>query len=149
MSRRRRPDRRRADRGAAVVELALVFPLVALLVFGIIQYGYQYWALSTSAAAAREAARRLVVGTDPGCTRAEAVAKVGFPHLGDAPPTVELAYGTPPDPTREPQRGDLVTVTVRMQSLDLALLPLPGEGEVVETARNRVENVPIDPLPCG
>lgn len=145
--RRRRPCGR-GETGAAVLELALAFPIVMLLIFGILQYGYQYWSLSTSAAGAREAARRLVVGTDPACTRAEAMDKVSFPHLGDEPPTVEFAYGTPPDPAGRPRRGDLVTVTVRMESLDLQLLPVPGDGEVVETARNRVENVPVDPLPC-
>ncbi len=146
---RRRLRHRRDQRGAAIVEFALVFPLVMMLVFGIIQYGYHYWSLSTAAATAREAARQLVVGTDPVCTRAEAVDKLSFPHVGDAPPTVEIAYGTPPDPTRDPERGDLVTVTVRMTTLDLSFLPLPGaDGEIVEVASNRVENVPIDPLPC-
>lgn len=146
MSRRARP--RRGERGAAVLEMALVFPVVLLLVLGIVQYGFHYWALSTAAATAREAARQLVVGTDHGCVREEAVAKLAATHVGAGDPTVRIAYGLPASETAPPVRGELVTVTVRLQSLDLGLAPVPDDGVVVETATNRVENVPVDALGC-
>lgn len=137
--------RRRTERGATTVEFALVFPLVLLFVFGIIQYGYHFWALETSAAAGREAARRLIVGTDPACTVADAQRKLEAPHLGSSPPVVTYVYD---NPTNTPERGVLVTVTVTIQSLHMGLLPLPDGGRIVETATNRVENVPLDALEC-
>lgn len=144
MTRRRARD----ERGSAVLEFALVFPLVVLSVLGVVQYGYHFWALETGAATAREAARRLVVGTDPVCTVAEAVERLDVPHVLAADPTVVVEYGDPPSASTPPARGLLVTVTVTLRSLDMGLFPVPGDGLVVERAQNRVENVPIDPLAC-
>lgn len=133
------------ERGSTIVEFALVVPVVLLLLMAVVQYSYHFWALETAAATAREAARRLVVGTDPACTVAVAKAHAAAPGVGSADPSVTYAFesGQP-----RGTRGDLVTVTVTFQSLDIGLLPLPGGGMVTETASNRVENVPEDPLPC-
>ena len=137
---------RRDDRGSTVVEFALVMPIVLTLLMAIVQYGYHYWALETAAATAREAARRLVVGTDPACTVDLARDHAAAPGVGSTAPTVTYAFDSG---LARGQRGDLVTVTVSFQSLDIGLLPLPGGGVVTETASNRVENVPEDPLPCA
>lgn len=136
---------RRGDRGSAIVEFALVVPLVLLLLIGVIQYGYHYWAMQTAAATAREAARRLVVGTDPACTVAEARDRAAEPAVGSSVPTVVYEYD---NASNTPVRGALVTVTVTIQSLDVGLVPLPSGGVVTESATNRVENVPTDPLLC-
>ena len=128
-----------------MVEFALVVPLVVLIVVGVIQYGYHYWAMQTAAASAREAARRLVVGTDPTCTVAEAQDRASGPAVGSSVPTVVYAYDNAGNTA---ERGVLVTVTVTLQSLDVGLVPLPSGGLVTQTASNRVENVPIDPLLC-
>lgn len=142
----RRGARRPQQRGSVVVEFALVVPLVLLVLVGVIQYGYQYWAMQTASATAREAARRLVVGTDPVCTLAEAQDRAAGPAVGSQAPTVTYRYD---NAGNVPQRGSLVTVTVTLQSLDIGLVPVPGDGLVTETATNRVENVPIDPLLCS
>lgn len=144
-------DRRggRGQRGAAALEFALVMPIVLLTVLGVVQYGYHFWALETGAATAREAARRLVVGTDPVCTVAEAVARLDQPHVLATDPTVLIEYGDPPSATTAPERGLLVTVTVTLTSLDMGLFPVPDDGVIVERAQNRVENVPIDALDCS
>lgn len=145
---------RRSDRGSVVVEFALVVPLVVLVILAVIQYGYHYWAMQTASATAREAARRLIVGTDPVCTVAEAQARasgpavgstVPRPAVGSTVPSVVYAYD---NSANTAQRGVLVTVTVTIQSLDVGLVPLPADGLVTQTASNRVENVPIDPLLC-
>ena len=52
----------RGERGSAALEFGLVAPVIFLLIFGIIQYGYLFWALQTSAATAREVWRREVMG---------------------------------------------------------------------------------------
>lgn len=145
MRRLQRVARRRAERGAAALEFALVFPIVVLLILAAIQYSYHYWALQTASASAREAARRLIVGTDPTCTVADARTQVQGPTVGTAPPQVTYRYD---NLANQPERGVLVTVTVRFQSLDFGLLPLPNGGVVEQTATNRVENVPYDPLDC-
>lgn len=134
------------ERGSVVVEFALVVPLVLVLIVGVIQYGYHYWAMQTAAAAAREAARRLVVGTDPVCTVVEAQARAAGPAVGSSQPSVVYVYDNPENTA---ERGALVTVTITLQSLDIGLVPLPSGGVVSESATNRVENVPIDPLPCA
>ncbi len=54
--------RRRKEGGAAAVEFALVVPLLATLVLGIIQYGWYFYVANNTSAAAREAARHVVVG---------------------------------------------------------------------------------------
>ncbi|MGH9157333.1 MAG: TadE/TadG family type IV pilus assembly protein [Acidimicrobiales bacterium] len=60
--RRRGCGHRRDQRGAAMVEFALVLPLLVMLVFGIIEFGRGYNAKITVTAAAREGARLLALG---------------------------------------------------------------------------------------
>lgn len=45
------------ERGAAVVEFALIVPVLLLLVFGITQFGRAYYLQTTISGAARESAR--------------------------------------------------------------------------------------------
>lgn len=139
---RRGSARRRDERGAAALEFALVYPLVLLVVLGIVQYGYHYWALSTASAAAREAARQAIVGTDWTCVEAQARDKASVPAVGDAP-VVELSYVGD-----APEVGETLEVTVSFDSLDIGILPLPDGGAVSQTASARVENIPAAPLPC-
>jgi Flp pilus assembly protein TadG len=139
------------ERGAAALEFGLVVPLFLLVVFGIIQYGYHFWSLETAAATAREGARRLVVGSDWGCTRAQAVDFAGGPAVGSTPPDVSRRYHTEGGATQSaPVVGSLVTVTVSFQSLDIGLpfLPLPNGAYVTQTATGRIENVPPRRLAC-
>jgi Flp pilus assembly protein TadG len=66
-SARVRRDARRAttERGAAAVEFALVFPLLILLVFGVVEFGAA-WSQSTDVRhGAREAARLAAVDYNP------------------------------------------------------------------------------------
>jgi Flp pilus assembly protein TadG len=131
--------RLRGERGASAVEFALVAPLLFALLFGILQYGYQYWALETASATAREAARRYVVGTETACTQLEARSHADTAALG--PVTVTVS------PTA-PRVGDVVTVTVSFQSLDMHLFPVPDDGWISQSASARVESVPTTPIAC-
>ena len=54
--------RRTSEDGAAVVEFALVFPIFIVIVMGIIQYGWYFFNAESTNSAAREVARRVVVG---------------------------------------------------------------------------------------
>lgn len=134
--RRERPGR---ERGAVALEFALVATLLFTVLLGILQYGYHYWALETASATAREAARRYAVGTEQACTQAEADKHAGTAALG--PVTLS------PRPSTMAV-GDVITVTVSFQSLDMHLFPLPDGGVVTQSERARVENVPEAPIPC-
>lgn len=59
-SRSLRPEKR--DEGAAAVEFALVLPVLVALLLGIIQFGWYFFVANSASAAAREGARRVVVG---------------------------------------------------------------------------------------
>jgi Flp pilus assembly pilin Flp len=54
----------RGQDGAAAVEFALLLPLLVLLLFGFIQFGLAFNTRIQATNAAREAARRAVVGID-------------------------------------------------------------------------------------
>lgn len=58
------------ERGAAAVEFALVFPILALILFGILQYGLYFFDTLGMRQGVREAARQGVVEnfTDSSCT---------------------------------------------------------------------------------
>jgi Flp pilus assembly protein TadG len=56
----RRPDR---ARGAALVEFALVMPLLFMLLFGIVDFGMQFANINAMRQGTREAARQAVVAT--------------------------------------------------------------------------------------
>ena len=149
----RRRRARREERGAAVLEFGLIAPMLFLLLFGMIQYGYFFWSLTTASATSREAVRRMVVGTDwTTCAEKWAVEHARNAAVGDRSVTVTRSYsdssGVPL--TRPPAAGDLVEVTVSFRSLDLGfpLLPLPDHGTVTQSSRNEIQNVPDTPVPC-
>ena len=143
----RRPD----ERGAAALEFGLVVPIVLMMIFGIIQYGFMYWSLQTASATAREAARSLIVGTTEACTLDRAEELADNPAVGGgAPVAVARYFDTTGTATTGPVEGGMVEVEVSLTTLNLNMpfLPLPDGGNVVQTAEARVENVPPVPLPC-
>ncbi|MDQ3216327.1 MAG: pilus assembly protein, partial [Actinomycetota bacterium] len=64
------------ERGAAAIEMALVLPLLVLLVFGIIEFGFIFNRYISVTHAAREGVRQLAVGVDPGTAAAQAESAV-------------------------------------------------------------------------
>lgn len=52
--------------GAAAVEFALIVGLLAILVFGLLEYGLAFWQVQNLRAATREGARVAAVGGDNG-----------------------------------------------------------------------------------
>jgi Flp pilus assembly protein TadG len=56
----------RHDKGAAMVEIALILPLLLMLLFGIIEFGRAYNATISMQAAAREGARELALRRSAG-----------------------------------------------------------------------------------
>ncbi|MEO8261201.1 MAG: TadE/TadG family type IV pilus assembly protein [Pseudolysinimonas sp.] len=63
----------RNERGAVAVEFALVFPLLILVLFGVVEYGAVYNAQLLVTGAAREAAREMAVTGNAGSATAAAL----------------------------------------------------------------------------
>jgi Flp pilus assembly pilin Flp len=141
----------RGERGATALEFGLVAPLMLLLVFGLIQYGYLFWALTTASANAREGARRLAVGQDWGaCVKPGIERQAAQPALSPVASTYRWTDEDGTTLSRPVLRGDFVEVTVAFDALDLHLpfLPMPGDGRVSQSATRQVDNVPDAPPAC-
>jgi len=81
-----RIDRRRKQRGAALVEFAIVLPVLVLLLFGIIEFTRAYSAKTTMTHAAREGARTLALrGT---VSDAQARVRASSPSLNQSNLTI-------------------------------------------------------------
>ena len=89
----------RSERGAAMVEFALVLPLLIMLVFGIITFGRAYFAKVELASAVREGARAAALGKSNGdAVSATVAAGQGLPVssgnvqvLASCPPGADTA----------------------------------------------------------
>ena len=147
-----RRRQRRGDSGAVAVEFALVLPILLLLLFGIVQYGLYFWAAQGGASATREAARRAAVGDMTSCAEFQSHVRDRIDALGSGAgtATVSRAYANGPGNTSSAvEVGDIVTVTVAFNSIDLRIPFLPfGDGQVTQTAESRVEHVPTAPATC-
>ena len=91
----RRFQRRRPDSGAAAVEFALIFPLLAAVLFGAMEYGWVLFQQFNLANAVRDGVRQGVTvaqtaSPDPGAT-AVRVAQQDLQKLGVPTASVALA----------------------------------------------------------
>lgn len=104
----------RGNRGNAVVEMALVLPLLLMVCFGITEFGRAWMMQSVLTSAAREGVRLAVV-TAPNIALVEARVREVC-AAGRVVPTNIVV--TPPDPA-DPQRR--VTVTVQADFVVLSV----------------------------
>ena len=128
-------QRRRDQRGAAAIEMAIVLPILILLVFGIIEFSIYFNRLQGLQAAAREGAR---VAALPQSSQSDIKDTItsslsGVLPSGEAPViTVSPSSGNPCDLKAPDSR---VTVTVAANTnLDIPLwgnqtVTLTGKGE--------------------
>jgi Flp pilus assembly protein TadG len=83
------------DSGAAMVEFALILPILAMLLMGIIEFGRAYNMQITLQAAAREGARQAALGREPAVIE-DKVRNAAQPHtLG--PGAIDLSEASCPD----------------------------------------------------
>ena len=87
------------EKGAALVEFALVMPILAMFLLGIVQFGMAYDAKQSINAAAREGARLAAIpaepsGADPGTTY-EAIAEQVTAVFGEPPDTITVTVHDP------------------------------------------------------
>ena len=116
--------RRRTGRGArsfreratAIVEFAVVLPLLLSIVFGIIEYGWVFMIRQTLQTAAREGCRMAVLTTsvEPYTNVTDRIMQVMAPTgLAMPPLTIAMTHATPGN------RVETVTVTVPYSSVSL------------------------------
>jgi Flp pilus assembly protein TadG len=98
----------RDERGQTMVEFALVLPILAVLLFGVIQFGIAFNNYITITDAARAAARRAAVSREAVCPSCEATneAKASAENLDQT----QLNVSVSPEPWAP---GSDVTVTVK------------------------------------
>lgn len=150
------PTARRRDDGAVAVEFALIAPLLLLLVFGLIQYGFYFWSMQGGSSAAREAARRAAVGQPVSCTEFRNYVRDRIGVTGDQDSAqitrtyTDAGTGDPVVPAAV-RPGDVVTVSVTFDSYDMNIpfVPFIDDGVVSQTADSRVEFVPDAPEQCS
>ena len=141
---------RRTEDGATAVEMALVTPILLVILFGIIQFGFAFYLQNNMVNAAREAARRLaagdlIVGGDASCPgTANSAEKAACDYLsGWGGMTFTLLACDPANvnATWCPGATD-VTVRITVPRADLAIadfLGLFSSGEVSASVTMRKE----------
>lgn len=71
-----------SERGAAAVEFALVLPVLIMLLLGIVEFGRIYNIQISVTNAAREGARVMAIGNDPGAAQTAAELSLGASNIG-------------------------------------------------------------------
>src|SRR6266550_4962833 len=104
----------RNEQGTALVEFAMILPILALLLFGLIDFGkaFNYWNDETHLAA--EGARWAVVNSNPGSgTLQQYIQQQADTSELRSLATVCVSFPTNPDTGTSGHVGDPVTVTVK------------------------------------
>lgn len=121
------------DRGSSAVEFALVFPILALIMFGVVQYGWYFYVAEATSGAASNVARRLAVGDCWSSTQARDLAKQQAPYLTSV-------SKTPADLTTAVVGTTQVVFTVTSDANIIGFFPMPDGGVVTRTVKTRLED---------
>jgi len=133
-----------AERGAAAVEFALVAPVLFLILFGIIQYGWYFYVASSASHAANSVVRRLEVGDCWASTEADAYVTGQMPAAGATDPQVTMVPATLAGATVGSTQLH-VTVTADAKLLDF--VPMPNDGVVTRVVSAPLEDDQVG-APC-
>jgi Flp pilus assembly protein TadG len=136
------------EHGQALPEFALVLPLLAVVLFGVMHLGkaLNYWNDATHISA--EGARYAAVNgkpypTQPGSLQAQLQAQGDTEELRDGGSSVENPAEVCIDfPNGTAGRGDPVRVTMKFQYTWIPLLGLGTGTEITSTAVMRLETAP-------
>lgn len=143
--------KREVENGAAAVEFALVMLPVIVLLFGLVQYGFYFWAMQGGSDIARSAARLSSVGDPDTCSefRTAVTAQINDLTGTGATAVIERSYDR--QSPSEVAVGDTVAVVVRFKSPDMhfPFIPFINDGLVTARAESRVDFVPSQPESCS
>lgn len=134
---------RRTDRGSSAVEFAIVFPLLIVLVFGIIDFGLLVNANVIVANATRDAARTASLGGTETEIRAQAAAGLTSLSAADAAHVTVTVSCEKPAATctlySSTTSGDTAIVSIQVEhSWIFRLLPLPSVS-ILKRNQMRIE----------
>ena len=119
---------RRARKGGAVLEVALVLPILLGLSMGSIEFGYFMYAKSTVQAAARDGARSAILGSCTQATATTAVSRVmtaaGMQATGYTTSFVNASTGANITDVSTVAAGTGITVRVSLTFGSLNVRPL-------------------------
>jgi Flp pilus assembly protein TadG len=138
---------RRGDDGAAAVEFALVSVLLLTLLFGILQYGYYFYQLSSANAASREGARLAATGvSDCAKFRQAVISRTSGITLKASDITTSVTTA----PAASPDDGDVVNVTIVFSptKFGFPFVPFIDGTTQSEVGKARIES-PGSVTPCS
>lgn len=146
----------RNSRGAAAVEFALIVPLLLVLVFGVIQYGWYFFAMQSGTSATSDAVRRLSVGDCQSSAELEALVtnRLGAAKTSSstvvATPTFTSAAAGHPLVAAPGEIGGGVSLRVQFHTANFhfPFIPVPDDGTVTRTIFARVEDTTATPGGC-
>jgi Flp pilus assembly protein TadG len=124
--------RRRDEHGAAAVEFALIMIPFAVMLFGLIEYGWYFYVGQNTSGAASNVARKLEVGDCWGSGQAKTFAKNQSAEI--------TTLTTLPSVTKSPVPGTAFTVTVTANANILSFIPVPNGGTITRTVSAQVED---------
>ncbi len=155
--------RRRNGRGQSLVEFALVFPIIVLLIAGFIEIGRAVFAYNTIANAARQGARVAAVNQLPDITDCDETRPIEDPYephwsitgcaiaaaatLGITAANVNVSYAAPPStsldcsPTLHVGCIAAITVTYRYAVSTPFVNMLIGPITMIQTSEMPIERV--------
>jgi len=142
---RRRRSRRASQRGAAAVELAFCLPVLAAMLFGIVDYGLWFNDSLSVRDGVREAARVAVVKNwtaDPACT-GTGMATVACVARESSHPLTGDAYAKVFAPDGWVKGKSIVVCGMVKAEGATGFFPLPDDGFVSSSTRMSIENVAV------
>jgi Flp pilus assembly protein TadG len=150
-----RARRRRASRGQGLAEFALVFPVLMLIIGGIIQFGIIFWGQNTLNQVVRDTGRW--ASTQTNCaplsaeanvvTTANAIAAqsslIGFSAGGITAGEVTVTFRnvTGPCPPADNQDESWIAITID-HNVPIFFPFVPGSGGISSTTEYRLEPAP-------
>lgn len=150
---------KRGSRGQGMVEFAIVFPLLLLLLFGIIEFSRIVFAYSAAVSASREAARygAAVLDTGGGIPQyedcdgiREAAKRIGrYAGISDADITIQYSnesgiYSSVCPPSQEVTAADIISISINISVTPFAPIgKFPAIPISSNTSRTILKNVQL------
>lgn len=137
--------RRGGARGQALMEFALVIPLVILMLLGLFDFGRAIYAFNTVSNAAREAARVAIVNPDEAAIQAEAASQAIALGIVSTAVIVEFWEAGLSGPCAvPPEFGCVAEVTVpyEWRAITPVIGDIIGPIQISSTSRMPIENAP-------
>jgi Flp pilus assembly protein TadG len=142
---------RRPTRGQSLAEFAIVFPVLMLIIGGIIQFGIIFWGQNTLTQIARDTGRW--AATQQGCdttsvpvlATAKSIAAnsslIGTSSTWTTPANVDVTWSGSPCPPANNQQVSYVTITLHHQ-VPVFFPFIPGNGNLGTSVQFRMEPKP-------